>query len=164
MINIEEIEVIDPITIQISQSKKMKSRYKIFNDDLVSLIVKAVENNTCVTFEEMKTKGNQRRTAYPRFIAQYIIQKYTKHSLQSMAYLFGRTNHATTLNGIRRIESFKDFDKNIKNIIKGVEDDLSIYLTKTKNTKYRVFQELLWKIIDDEELKKEWLNKYFHAV
>lgn len=152
--NINEIEVIEPIEVK---------KYKIFNDKLVNYILNIVENNTCISFDEMKDKGRKRKNAYPRFIAQYLIDKHTKNSLQSIAYLFGRKTHASTINGITKIKNFLEFDREIINLVDQIEDDLSKYLNKGKKTKYNVFKELL-ENIEDEKQKKEWISKYNNAI
>lgn len=152
--NINDIEVIEPIEVK---------KYKIFNDKLVNVILNLVENNTCVSFYDMKDKGRKRKNAYPRFIAQYLINKHTKNSLQSIAYLFGRKTHASTINGISKIINFLEFDREIINLVGEIEKDLGKYLNKGKKTKYNIFKELL-ENIEDEKQKKEWISKYVNAI
>lgn len=79
-----------------------------------------------IKVEELKSKNNRPKIAFPRQIAMYICKKITQNPLTEIGSKFGGKHHTTVLHSIKKIEneieSNEDFSKQINSFINFFQD------------------------------------------
>lgn len=73
-------------------------------DDTAKKIIRIVAQRSDIAVKSLVGKSRERSFVNPRFIAVYLIKKYTDLSLNQIAKHFGGKNHATIINGCREVE------------------------------------------------------------
>ena len=93
----------------------MNKRYRVKNNP--TFTKETIVNTVCevhkVTLDQLVCKKRDRKYAYPRQIAIYIMIKYTRMSLKEIGMYFNR-DHTTAIHSRETIEDLMDVDIEIK--------------------------------------------------
>jgi chromosomal replication initiator protein len=89
-------------------------------------IVYVVCNYYKISPLKISEKTNKREIVKARQIAMYFLDKYTKMSLAAIGEKLGGKNHSTVIYGIQTVEDLIYSDKDFKQQIAEIENDLKI--------------------------------------
>jgi len=91
----------------------------------VEKIQKLVCHKYKIKLDQLKSKNNSPKFAFPRQIAMYLSKELTPTSLPEIGKKFGGKHHTTVLYSIRKIERMRkenlDFDKEINSLINFIQ-------------------------------------------
>ncbi len=88
----------------------------------VEMIQKAVADRFQMRVPDLKAKNNSKAVALPRQIAMYLCKRLTGFSLPQIGREFGHKHHTTVLHSINKIESLRQEDREINQIIQSLLD------------------------------------------
>ncbi len=87
----------------------------------IERITKMVANEYDLALEEIKSKNNSRKIAFPRQVAMYLCKRLTKHSFPEIGRAFGGKHHTTVMHSVEKIENKikddREFHKEISELI-----------------------------------------------
>lgn len=87
-------------------------------------IKKAVCKHYGIKMSDMESSKKTNNIAYPRQIAMYIMREMTDYSLPKIGQAFGGKHYTTVLYACEKIENDKKIDKNLKEIIEKIKEDI----------------------------------------
>ncbi len=90
----------------------------------IEAITKAVAEKFNLQATQVKQKSNERKIAYPRQIAMYIVKDLTAASLPEIGRSFGGKHHTTVLHSIQKIEKLRQTDPDLNRLIHSVIESL----------------------------------------
>ena len=90
----------------------------------IERITKMIANEYDLALEEIKSKNNSRRIAFPRQIAMYLCKRLTKHSFPEIGREFGGKHHTTVMHSVEKIEKMIKEDRDFHKKISGFIDTL----------------------------------------
>lgn len=99
---------------------------KVVDGKLMDFIVKLVQNYYKVDEDYFRRKTRKYEIVFPRQVAMYLIRKNTKLSLYSIGEKFGNKNHATIINGVKRIKGYIQVDKKVKEQVNDIQYTISL--------------------------------------
>ena len=97
----------------------------IFNNVTISHVIKYVSRELKISERQLIGKGRTMEVAMARQIAMYLCREYTSSSLTNIGLYFGKRDHSTVIHACRNIENKIDNDKELKNTINHMKDNLS---------------------------------------
>jgi chromosomal replication initiator protein len=86
--------------------------------------IKIVADRFNLTPAQLKAKSNERRIAYPRQVAMYIVKETTTASLPELGRAFGGKHHTTVLHSVQKIERLRHSDPDLNSLIHKLIDSL----------------------------------------
>ena len=109
---------------------------KTINETKKQYIFQAIEKITSITEEQLKIKTRKRNTVDIRYIAMYLMQKYTTLSAHDIGAVFNFKSHCNTLHAVKVIEDLLITNKDIKLAVNDIESELisMINLSNLYNT------------------------------
>jgi chromosomal replication initiator protein len=90
----------------------------------IEAIIKAVAEKFNLQLAQVKQKSNERKIAYPRQIAMYVVKELTAASLPEIGRAFGGKHHTTVLHSIQKIEKLRQKDPDLNRLIHSLMDSL----------------------------------------
>ncbi|MGI8743458.1 MAG: chromosomal replication initiator protein DnaA [Bryobacteraceae bacterium] len=90
----------------------------------IEAIVKAVAEKHNLQPAQLKMKSNERKIAYPRQIAMYVVKELTAASLPEIGRAFGGKHHTTVLHSIQKIDNLRQKDPDLNRLIHSLIDSL----------------------------------------
>ncbi len=75
---------------------------------------------------ELKGKRRDISNVFPRQIAMYLCRELTTHSLPEIGRGFGGRDHTTVIHAYNKIKNQIDSNSNVKEIIKGITDNIKV--------------------------------------
>ncbi len=90
----------------------------------IESIIKAVADKFSLLPSQIKQKTNERKIAYPRQIAMYLIKDLTSASLPEIGRAFGGKHHTTVLHSVQKIEQLRQRDPDLNNLIHSLIDSI----------------------------------------
>ncbi|MDQ6759516.1 MAG: chromosomal replication initiator protein DnaA, partial [Acidobacteriota bacterium] len=90
----------------------------------IEAITKAVAEKFNLQATQVKQKSNERKIAYPRQIAMYIVKELTGASLPEIGRSFGGKHHTTVLHSIQKIDKLRQKDPDLDRLIHSVIESL----------------------------------------
>ena len=90
----------------------------------IEAIIKAVAEKFNLQHAQVKQKSNERKIAYPRQIAMYVVKELTAASLPEIGRAFGGKHHTTVLHSIQKIEKLRQKDPDLNRLIHSLIDSL----------------------------------------
>ena len=84
--------------------------------------MKAVAEQFSLQPAQLKQKTNERKIAYPRQIAMYLVKELTTASLPEIGRAFGGKHHTTVLHSIQKIEQLRQKDPDLNRLIHSLID------------------------------------------
>lgn len=100
----------------------------LINVKTSALIVNAVINHYKLIDDEIFKVTRKREIVFSRQVAMYFLKKYTVLSLAEIGKIFNGKDHATVLYSAKTVENLMQSDKNIKQDIKLLKDEIDIQL------------------------------------
>jgi chromosomal replication initiator protein len=88
-------------------------------------IQKAVSERYNIPLLEMKSARRAREVSRPRQVAMYISKQLTPQSLPEIGRRFGNRDHTTVIHAIRRIESLRKEDPELRRDVAALKRELS---------------------------------------
>jgi chromosomal replication initiator protein len=89
-------------------------------------IVKAVSHAFQIPLASLKGPRRHRHVTVPRQVAMFLIRELTDASLPHIGSIFGGRDHTTVINALKRVESLRDADPDLRDQI----DRLRVELTQ----------------------------------
>jgi chromosomal replication initiator protein len=90
----------------------------------MELIQDSIAKQFKIQVNELKGKKRDASTAFPRQIAMYLCRELTTHSLPEIGREFGGRDHTTVIHAYNKIKNQMDKDRNIKEIIDRITDNI----------------------------------------
>jgi chromosomal replication initiator protein len=90
----------------------------------VESILRAVAERFSLQPAQLKMKSNTRKIAYPRQIAMYLVKELTNASLPETGRYLGGKHHTTVLHSIKKIETARQQNEDLNNLIQSLIDSL----------------------------------------
>ena len=90
----------------------------------IEAIIKAVGEKFNLQSAQLKQKSNERKIAYPRQIAMYVVKELTAASLPEIGRAFGGKHHTTVLHSIQKIDKLRQKDPDLNRLIHSLIDSL----------------------------------------
>lgn len=87
-------------------------------------IKKAVCKHYGIKITDMESSKKTNNIAYPRQIAMYIVREMTDYSLPKIGQFFGGKHYTTVLYACEKIENDQKLDKNLKEIIEQIKEEV----------------------------------------
>ena len=93
-----------------------------------NLDVEAIQNKVSkkfgISIEELKSSSRKKQIVTARHIAIYLIRQYLKKSLKDISISFGKKDHTTVLNSIKKVEKLKRICPDLKRIIEDLHKEI----------------------------------------
>lgn len=80
-------------------------------------IQKLVANYYNLKVNQLKSRNNSHRIAFPRQIAMYLCKQLTPSSLQEIGRRFGGKHHSTVIHAVQKIEKMRGTDKKLDKLV-----------------------------------------------
>ena len=77
-----------------------------------------------LTAEEIKSPSRRKNILKARQTAMYLVRKYMNKSLSDISLAFGKKDHTTAINSIKKVRLLSEKDSGFKNILDGLKQDL----------------------------------------
>ena len=77
-----------------------------------------------IKMTDMESSKRNANIAYPRQIAMYITREMTDYSLPKIGQVFGGKHYTTVLHACNKIDDDLKLDKNLKEIINKIMDEI----------------------------------------
>ena len=90
----------------------------------VEQILRVVCNYYNLKNNEIKSKNNSQRIAFPRQIAMFLCKQLTNCSLPEIGRHFGGKHHSTVIHAIQKIELKKKKDSEFQRLLESFEQNL----------------------------------------
>ena len=90
----------------------------------IEAIAKAVAEKHNLQTAQLKQKTNERKIAYPRQIAMYLIKELTAASLPEIGRFFGGKHHTTVLHSVQKIDQLRHKDPDLNSMIHNLIDTI----------------------------------------
>lgn len=87
-------------------------------------IKKVVCKHYGIKLSDMESSKKTNNIAYPRQIAMYIVREMTDYSLPKIGQYFGGKHYTTVLYACEKIEKDQKLDKNLKEIIEQIKEEV----------------------------------------
>ena len=78
----------------------------------------------CVSIEEIKSPSRKKHIVTARQSAMFLARGHLKKSLKDISFAFGKKDHTTVLNSIKKVEKLKSEDKEFKRIIEALHQEI----------------------------------------
>lgn len=99
----------------------LSDRQKMIN---IENIQKVVANHFNIKVADLKSSKKLKIYAVPRQIAMYLCRSMTKSSYPEIGAKFGGKDHSTVIHAVRQIEKKINEDREIKNILETIKNEL----------------------------------------
>ena len=99
----------------------LSDREKMINIENIQKAVAAQHN---IKLADLKSSKKLKIYAIPRQIAMYLCRTMTKSSYPEIGAKFGGKDHSTVIHGVRQIEKKINEDREIKNVIETIKNEL----------------------------------------
>ncbi len=113
-----------PVTLAMAQQVLKHLTHGTERKITIESIVRAVAERHNLQPAQLKAKSNERRIAYPRQIAMYLIKDLTAASLPEIGRAFGGKHHTTVLHSVQKIEKLRHKDPDLNSLIHSLTDTI----------------------------------------
>jgi chromosomal replication initiator protein len=90
----------------------------------IEQIQKTVAATYKITLEQLVSKNNSRKFAFPRQIAMYLSKRLTKHSYPEIGRAFGGKHHTTVIHSFEKIQSLSSADSAFQRLLLDLSETL----------------------------------------
>ena len=101
---------------------------KILKTIRKELTVKEIQKNVAKAFdiseEDIKSPSRRKQIITGRQTAMYLIRVNLRKSLNDIGSFFGKKDHTTVLNSIKKVEKLKSEDKDFKRLLESLQRDI----------------------------------------
>ncbi len=87
-------------------------------------VIRAVAEKFQMQPTQLKQKTNAQNVAYPRQVAMYLIKELTQSSLPEIGRVFGGKHHTTVMYSVQKIDTLRQKDPDLNNLIHSVIDSI----------------------------------------
>ena len=113
-----------PVTLAMAQQVLKHLTHGQERKITIDSIVRAVAERHNLQPAQLKAKSNERRIAYPRQIAMYLVKDLTTASLPEIGRAFGGKHHTTVLHSVHKIEKLRHKDPDLNSLIHSLSDTI----------------------------------------
>ncbi len=110
-----------PITADLAAQVINKVHEKRSNGVEIDTILKAIAKYFKISLLELKSDKRNKRIAFARQVAFYMMKKLTVSSLQTIGVCLGGRDHTTVRHAVNKIESLQKNDRELQHILKSIE-------------------------------------------
>jgi chromosomal replication initiator protein len=114
----------EPVTLTMAQQVLKHLTHGQERKITIETIIKAVAEKHNMQPAQLKMKSNERRIAYPRQIAMYLVKELTAASLPEIGRAFGGKHHTTVLHSIHKIDKQRHKDPDLNSLIHSLIDSI----------------------------------------
>ena len=101
---------------------------KILKNIKKELSVEEIQKKVCHSFklslEELRSSSRKKKIVQARQSAMYLTRKFLKKSLNDISLAFGKKDHTTVLNSIKKVEKLKLEDPDFKRLLEDLQKDI----------------------------------------
>ena len=90
----------------------------------VEEIQKNVAKVFCISEEDLKSPSRKKQIVKGRQTAMYLIRTNLRKSLNDIGSIFGKKDHTTVLNSLKKVEKLKSEDKDFKRLLELLQRDI----------------------------------------
>lgn len=90
----------------------------------IEQIQKTVAAHYKITLEQLVSKNNSQKFAFPRQIAMHLCKRLTKHSYPEIGRAFGGKHHTTVIHSFEKIQSLSSIDSNFQRLLLDLSEGL----------------------------------------
>lgn len=109
---------------QISLKEVEKILKKIKKELTVEEVKKKVSRSFSIPEEKLMSPSRKKHIVIARQTAMYLIRKNLKKSLNDISTAFGKKDHTTVLNSIKKVEKLKSEDKEFKRLLELLQREI----------------------------------------
>jgi chromosomal replication initiator protein len=91
----------------------------------IEAVVKCVADRFQMQPSQLKMKSNEKRVAYPRQVAMFLVKELTQSSLPEIGRAFGGKHHTTVLHSIQKIDRLRHQNPELNKLINSVMDSFN---------------------------------------
>lgn len=106
-------------------SLSLKEIEKILSHLQKDLTAEEIQKRTAKAFglstEDLKSPSRKKQIVTSRQTAMYLIRKHLKKSLNDISLIFGKKDHTTVLNSIKKVEKLKLQDQGFKRLLEDLQ-------------------------------------------
>jgi chromosomal replication initiator protein len=114
----------EPVTLAMAQQVLKHLTHGTERKITIETIIKAVAEKHNMQPPQLKQKSNERRIAFPRQIAMYLVKELTTASLPEIGRAFGGKHHTTVLHSVHKIEKQRHKDPDLNSLIHSLIDSI----------------------------------------
>jgi chromosomal replication initiator protein len=114
----------EPVTLAMAQQVLKHLTHGTERKITIETIIKAVAEKHNMQPQQLKQKSNERRIAFPRQIAMYLVKELTTASLPEIGRAFGGKHHTTVLHSIHKIEKERHKDPDLNSLVHSLIDSI----------------------------------------
>jgi chromosomal replication initiator protein len=114
----------EPVTLAMAQQVLKHLTHGTERKITIETIIKAVAERHNMQPQQLKQKSNERRIAFPRQIAMYLVKELTTASLPEIGRAFGGKHHTTVLHSIHKIEKERHKNPDLNSLIHSLIDSI----------------------------------------
>ena len=104
---------------------EIKKILKNIKKDLsIEEIQRRVGSSFNLSLEELKSSSRKKHIVQARQSAMYLIRKYLKKPLKDISLAFGKKDHTTVLNSIRKVEKLRLENSDFKRVLEALQRDI----------------------------------------
>ena len=112
------------ITIELAQEALKEFNHPAQKVITADLIIKTVEKYFNLNENSLKSSTKEKKVAYPRQIAMYLIKNMMDKNLKEIGEYFGGKHHSTILYAINKVEEDMENDMNLKSTVEDLMKDI----------------------------------------
>lgn len=122
---LNKIKIMTDLYERLLSNKEIESILTNIKTDLdVEEIQKIISKSFCIPLEELKSPSRKKHIVIARQTAMFFIRKYLKKSLNDISLAFGKKDHTTVLNSIKKVEKLKNKDKDFRRLIESLHKEI----------------------------------------
>jgi chromosomal replication initiator protein len=91
----------------------------------IEAVVRCVADKFQIQPSQLKIKSNEKKIAYPRQVAMFLVKELTHSSLPEIGRAFGGKHHTTVLHSIQKIERLRQQNPDLNKLINSVMDSFN---------------------------------------
>lgn len=110
------------ISLDMAKSELRTSIPEEGNHVTVEAIQQAVAKHFRIRIPDLRSNSRERKVAFPRQIAMYLIRKYTKIGLKETGTYFGGKDHSTVAHAVEKIEGDLEKDPQLRQDVEAIQN------------------------------------------
>lgn len=114
----------EPITLAMAQQVLKHLLHGQDRKVTMDSIIRSVAERYSLLPSQLKQKSNERKIAYPRQIAMYLIKELTAASLPEIGRMFGGKHHTTVLHSVQKIDRERQKNPDLNRTIHSLMDSI----------------------------------------
>lgn len=112
--------------IHLDLARKLFSSHENISQTTAQQIQKIVTKHYKISLSDLKSKSRSHSLVLPRQVCMYLIKKHLNKALTEIGKLFGKKDHTTVLNAVKKIENLKKKHLSLQKDLEKLEIEIQI--------------------------------------